>query len=166
MIGPAAETAKATQPMATRTTAACAGLQPDAEPAGGVVAELEDARATRLAASASGRSTASATASGHGVLPGAGVQRPGDPDVGRRGVVDLGVGEQPVDERGADRPERDADEHQPVAVDPGPPGEQEQQAPISRAPSSAANGTPSAGDARRPSSSTIGGDGADRGAHR
>ena len=102
------------------------GLQPHAEAAGGVVAELEDPQHPAQR-ERQGQEHRQRDGQGQGVVPGAGVERSGDPDVGGGGVVDLGVREQPVDERGAERPEGDADQDQAVAVDAGPPGEQEQQ---------------------------------------
>ena len=57
---------------------------------------------TRPAASASGHAARPArAASGQGLVPGAAVERAGDPDVGRGGVVDVGAGEQAVDQRRA-----------------------------------------------------------------
>ena len=123
---------------AIRTTAACAERQPHAEPAGGVVAELQRRPAPGRRPARAARARASDSASGTAWSQLRRVERAGDPHVGRGGVVDLGVGEQPVGERGHRRPERDADEHQPVAVDPGPPGEHEQQGAGERAPPASA----------------------------
>ncbi len=121
------------------------GLQPHAEAAGGVVAELhrvEDADQQQRDRQEHGQRPQQR----HRLIPAAAVERAVEPDLRAGGVLDAGPDQQPR-RAGNSRAEADADQDQPLAVDAAAPGEQRRAAAVASAPANAASGTPTPGPA-------------------